>query len=456
MSGTLRKNMGMDFTQGPVMPLLCRFFLPFLLANALNSLYNTVDTIIIGQFLGSYGIVAVSMGGKMLALYTHISTAFAGAGQVFISQLIGARKQDELSRTIGTLFTMVLALSAALAVFTLCLGRELLALINTPSESVEAALSYLRITAVGLPLIFGYNAVSSVLRGMGDSKSPLLFIAIATVINTVLDIVFIVCFDLGVAGTALATVIGQGSSLLFSVVLLYRKREKFGFDFRLGSFAVDWSKLAVLVKLGVPMAMRAVFIICTQLYMLSFVNSYGLVASAAYNVGDKIYHLCNIVSMSVREAGGTMVAQNIGAKRYDRVKQIVNCVAIVAFSAAGVMCAMSLLFPEAIFGLFTPDPEVLAQAVTYMAISCVVYLLSAAIAPYEGVVSGTGNAKLSFIGGMLDGVVCRVAFGMLFGMYLGWGAPGIFMGDSLARLGIVVVGAVYYYSGAWKKHSLIK
>lgn len=452
----MQKNLGQDFTQGPIMPLLWKFFLPFLLANALNSLYNTVDTVIIGQFLGSYGIVAVSMGGKMLALYTHISTAFAGAGQVFISQQIGAKRRDEVNSTIGTLFTEVTVLSVLLAVFTICFGEELLRILNTPEESIQPALSYLNITSIGLPLIFGYNAVSSVLRGMGDSKSPLLFIAIATVLNTVLDIVFIVYFDMGVAGTALATVIGQGSSLLFSVVLLYRKREKFGFDFRLRSFAIDMKKLAVLTRLGVPMALRAIFIICTQMYMLSFVNTYGLIASAAYNVGDKIYHLSNIVSMSVREAGGTIVAQNIGAGRHDRVRQTVKCVAIVSFSAAGVLSLISLLFPTALFSLFTPDPEVLTQARIYMAICCVVYILSAAIAPYEGVVSGTGNAKLSFLGGILDGVVCRIAFGMLFGRVLGWGAPGFFMGDALARIGVVAVGCVYYHSGAWRKHSLIK
>lgn len=456
MALSTQKTMGMDFTQGRIMPLLFRFFLPFLLANALNSLYNTVDTVIIGQFLGSYGIVAVSMGGKMLALYTHISTALAGAGQVFISQQIGARRRDELNSTIGTMFTEVIGISVLLAVFTLCFGEELLRLMNTPEESMASALSYLNITSIGLPLIFGYNAVSSVLRGMGDSKSPLLFIAIATVMNIVLDIVFIMAFDMGVAGTALATVIGQGASLLFSVVLLYRKRDKFGFDFRLKSFAVDTAKLRVLLRLGVPMALRTVFIICTQMYMLSFVNTYGLIASAAYNVADKIYHLSNIVSMSVREAGGTIVAQNIGAGRQDRVKETVRCVAVVSFAAAGVLSAMSLLFPLTIFSLFTSDPAVLEQARSFMPICCVVYILSAAIAPYEGVVSGTGNAKLSFLAGILDGVVCRVAFGMLFGKYLGWGAPGFFMGDALARIGVVTVGAIYYHSGAWKKFDLLK
>jgi len=450
------KSVGTDFTVGPIMPLLLKFFLPFLLASALNSLYNTVDTIIIGQFMDSYGIVAVSMGGKLLNLYTHISTALAAAGQVLISQHIGAQQRHELNPTIGTLFSEILALSVILAIGTLCFGVDILRLINTPEESIAPALAYLRITSIGLPLIFGYNAVSSVLRAMGDSRSPLLFIAIATVLNTVLDIVFIVVFDLGVAGTALATVIGQGVSLVFSVSLLYRRRESFGFDFRLSSFKIRWKKLGLLLKLGLPLSMRMVFISGTQFYLLSYINAFGLVSAAAYNVSDKIYHLANIVSISVREAGGTVVAQNIGANRYDRVKETVRCVAMVAFGAAGVFSALSLLFPGAVFSAFTSDAEVLAQARTYMAICCIVYILSATIAPYECVVSGTGNSKLGFLGGMLDGVVFRLGFGMFFGLVMDMGAPGFFLGDALARLGIVLVGSVYYHSGAWKKYKIIK
>ena len=184
-----RNAIGTDFTQGEVMPLLLRFFLPFLLANLLNSIYNTVDTIIIGQFVGSSGIVAVTMGGKMLNLFTNIGLAFAGGGQVLISQLVGAKRREEINATIGTLFSEMLGLSVIFAAVTLLLSKRIITWLNTPEEAFESAVVYLRITCVGLPLIFGYNAVSSVLRGMGDSKSPLVFIAIAAFINLVGDLV---------------------------------------------------------------------------------------------------------------------------------------------------------------------------------------------------------------------------------------------------------------------------
>ena len=446
-----RNAIGTDFTQGEAMPLLLRFFLPFLLANLLNSIYNTVDTIIIGQFVGSSGIVAVTMGGKMLNLFTNIGLAFAGGGQVLISQLVGAKRREEINATIGTLFSEMLGLSVIFAAVTLLLSKRIITWLNTPEEAFESAVVYLRITCVGLPLIFGYNAVSSVLRGMGDSKSPLVFIAIAAFINLVGDLVFIIAFRMGAAGTAVATVLGQGLSLLFSLIVLYRRREHFGFDFKLSSFAIDRPKLRVMMRLGYPVALRSCCITITQLVLMGYVNLYGLTEATAYSIGDKIVHLANIFSMAAKQAAGAMVGQNIGAGKPERVKKIVRAAAVITLSAALVLSAVALLFPRAVFGAFTHDGAVLAFAPAFMLISALIFLLSAVMCPYEAVITGTGNAGLSLLGGLLDGVVFRICFSFLFAVYAGMGVRGFFLGDALARLGPILVGGVYYYSGAWKR-----
>ena len=450
------KSLGMDFTVGPIMPLMLRFMLPFLAANLLNSLYNTVDTIIIGQFLGSASIVAVSMGGKVLQFLTNISNAFAGAGQVLISQYIGARRRDELNSMIGTMFTQTLLFSVGFAVLTLVLAQPLLGWLNTPEESFAEAKAYLIITGLGAPLLFGYNAVSAVLRGMGDSKSPLVFIAIASVVNMVLDIVFIAAFDMGVAGAALATVIGQGVSLAFSIVLMYKRREGVGFDFRLASFRPDREKFALIMRLGLPLALRTCCINFTQMFMLSFVNGFGVVQAAAYNVADKFMHIAFVFILCGKQASGAMVAQNVGAGNLERVKKIVKSVAALMFSTTAVLVIISVLFPRQIFMIFTHDEAVLAYAREFVYISCLTYIIMSAVMPFEGVLAGTGNAPLEFLGGILDGVVCRIGFSLLFGLYFNMGAAGFFLGDALARLGVLAVGAVYYYSGAWKKYKIIK
>lgn len=446
-----RRHMGTDFTEGSIMPMLLRFMLPFLVASILNSLYNTVDTIIIGRFVGSVGIVSVSMGGRMLNLFTQISMTLAGGGQVLISQQFGAKRRDELNATIGTLFTEMLVISCVMAVGTFLCSSLILRALNTPEESFAGALSYLRITSVGLPLIFGYNAVSSVLRGMGDSRSPLIFIAIAAGFNLIGDIIFIVIFHLGAMGTAIATVLGQGLSLVFSLAVLYRKRDRFGFDFRLKSFAVDWQKLWVMLKIGFPMTLRALFINVTQMYMLSFVNAYGLVESAAYAICDKIIHLTNIFTTSARQAAGGMIGQNIGAKKPERVVVIVRCCAIVTLTAAVVLAISGILFPRTYFGLFDSNPEVLAYARPFMLITGLIYIMGGLMAPFEAVVSGTGHSMLGFLGGMLDGVVFRLGFSFLFARALGMGVTGFLLGDALARLGPIIVSGSYYLSGAWRR-----
>ena len=452
-SGQLREHMGTDFTEGSIMPMLLRFMLPFLLASILNSLYNTVDTIIIGRFVGSVGIVSVSMGGRMLNLFTQISLTLAGGGQVLISQLYGAKRREEFNSTIGTLFTEMFVISVILAVVTFCTSDLIITRwLHTPEASYAGALSYLRITCIGLPLIFGYNAVSSVLRGMGDSRSPLVFIAIAAAFNLIGDIVFIVVFHLGAAGTAIATVLGQGISLVFSVIVLYRKRERFGFDFRLKSFAVDWKKLWIMLKIGFPMTLRALFINITQMFIIRFVNDYGLVESAAYAISDKIIHLTNIFTTSARQAASGIIGQNIGAGKQDRVVTTVKCSAIVTLGAAAVLALSALLFPNAYFGLFNPDdPAVMAYAATFMRINALIYILGATMSPFEAVVTGTGHSLLGFLGGMLDGVVFRIGFCFLFAWGLGMGVTGFLLGDALARLGPIIVSGSYHFSGAWRR-----
>lgn len=447
---TAQKSLGADFTEGAVMPMLLRFFVPFLLANLLNSIYNMVDTIIIGQFVGSNGIVAVTMGGKMLNIFTNIGIGFAGGGQILISQLAGAHRRGEYNRTIGTLFTEMLALAVLCAAGTLVFAGDILRLLNTPEDAFAGASAYLRITSLGLPLIFGYNAVSSVLRGMGDSKRPLIFIAVAAAFNLVGDLIFVVVFELGAAGTAIATVLGQGLSLAFSVVFLYRRRERFGFDFRLRSFAVDWQRLRLMVRLGLPVAVRGIFITGTQLWMMGYVNLFGINESAAYAISDKFYHLANIFSSSVMQSGSTLVAQNIGAERRDRVKTILRCTGALTIAFALLLSALSLALPRFIFGLFTTDEAVIACAPRFMPVICLIYLLSALLF-FDSVVTGTGFTLLSMIGGILDGLVLRVGFSFFFAYACDLGVLGFLLGDALARLGPILLDAVYYFSGAWKR-----
>ena len=450
------KTLGTDFTQGAMMPVLLKFMFPFLLANLLNSIYNTVDTIIIGQFVGSSGTLAVSLGGRVLNLCTMISTSIAGGGQVLVSQLYGARKRSEINSAVGTFFSITLISSFVIAIVAFFSSELILRWMNTPEEAFDAALQYFRITCIGMPLLFGYNAVSSVLRGMGDSRNPLLFIAIAAVINLVGDLIFIIYFEMGAAGTAYATVIGQGVSLVFSLLLLYLRRTQFGFDFKLHSFKIDPDHTKIILKIGLPMALRSCCIQFTQMFLMRYVNLYSVAEATTYAIASKLIQLTNIFSMSIRQASGAIVGQNVGAGQLNRVTSTVRCSLLLMTGTAIVLSVVSLLFPEAIFSCFTRDPEVIAYAIPFMRITCLLYFCSAVLGSYDSVVTGTGNSMLGFVGGLLDGVVFRLGLSFLFGWGLNMGVAGFFMGDVLARLAPIIIDMIYYHSGAWKRYRLLK
>jgi len=430
---------------------LFSFMLPFLLANILNSVYNLADSVIIGQFAGSAGIVAVSLGGKTLKLFTDLATAFSAGGQVLLAQVVGAKKREELSGTIGTMFSELLLLSLVFSVLTLVFSRKILIWMNTPEDIFADALAYMRITSLGLPLLFAYTVISAALRGMGDSRHPLVFIAVACVCNLVWDVVLVVFLRLGVRGTAIATVAAQGISVLFSVRVLYQRRDQFGFDFRPRSFRIRPDKLKTMLKIGWPLSLRSLLITLTQMVMLRYINLLGIAAAAAYNIGDRFYQLANVISNSVRHAAAAMMGQNIGADKPERVRSIFRCSMACTFGAAAVLVAVSLAFPEAIFRCFTADADTIAFARGILAITSLIYLLSALVSPYEAVITATGFTALSFCGGFLDSVVFRLGFSFLFVFGWNWGIYGYSMGNALARLGLLIPGAIYYHSGAWRR-----
>lgn len=450
-----KEQLGADFTTGNITVHLLKFMLPLLLAGILNSLYNAIDTIVIGQFAGTAGNVAVSTGGKILMVITLFSNSMAGAGQVILSQQLGRGNRDGVNETIGTLFTMLFGMAVVLGTVFVLLSEAVILRLNTPDNAFDGALAYMRITSLGMPLLFGYNACCSVLRGMGDSKNPLLFIAIAAVINLILDLVFVILFDMGAAGTAWATVIAQGASFLFAVGYLYRRREAFGFDFRLRSFLPKPYMAKLILKLGIPMSATGLFISVTQVFMQGFINACGEIPSTAYNVADKVLTLEGVFSNSVHQAGGTIVAQNVGAGKLERVRQLVRSALQVSLPIAAAACTAALLIPEEIFRLFINNEAVLSYAQPLMVLACCTFLMTAVNGAFDSVTTGTGFANLKMVAGFLDGVVLRVALGLFFGLHLQMGIVGFFAGHCFARIAPLSFNIGYYLSGKWKNRKIL-
>jgi putative MATE family efflux protein len=444
-----------DLTTGSVWKKLIVFALPFMLSSAFQTLYSTVDMIIVGQWAGGVGLSAVATASSINMFVTSIGMGFATGGQIVISQLVGADKRDKIKQTIGTLLSTLAVLAVFFGSVAAILSAPLLHLLNAPDEAFAGARQYLVINAAGAILTYGYNAVSAILRGMGDSKRPLIFIAIASVINLVLDYVFVALCGFGVAGAAIATVIGQGVAFAVAIVYLVRHRDAFMFDFKPSSFKPDRDTLKVLVKLGTPMALQSCSIDLSMSVINGVVNTYGVAASAAYGVGIKIDRFTAIATHALWTGGATMVGQNVGAGKYDRATKTVYTSMLICTIFCGCFAVIYALFPRQLFGLFTSDSAVLDLAWTYLLTSVIQQPASILATSCNSVIEGTGNAGLSLAIALFDGIVLRIALSLLLGNTFGLGLFGFFLGNNLAMYGTAIPAAIYFWSGMWKKRKLL-
>lgn len=449
----MEQSMVKDLTRGSVGKLLLQFSFPFMLSNALQTIYNLVDMVIVGQFVGASGLSAVSIGGQITWLLCCIAIGYASGGQIFISQLVGAGDTQGVRRTIGTLFTSITLFSLLFTVLGIAFHAPLLSLLNTPPEAMEQAKDYVVICAAGMFFVYGYNTVSAVLRGMGDSTRPFLFIAISASLNVVLDLIFVGPLGMQSGGAALATILSQGASFIISIIYLYIRRESFGFDFKLKSFAIDKKTFKALSNLGLPLTVQTSAINISMLFVSAGINTYGLVYSSVYGIGGKLHSIMFIITNSISTASATMFGQNLGAGKMDRVKQIfwfgnLYCSIFFIFVAAA-----SLLFPEPIFRIFTQDPDVVAQAAPYMVTMVVMFSGFATMTAGIALINGIGNGSLSLITALLDGVVVRIGLCVLLAGPLGvW---GYFWGNALAGYVSTIIGDLYYFTGAWKRRKLM-
>lgn len=453
---TAAKRVGRDLTTGPVLNNLLVFVGPIILTNLIQQVYSMVDLMVIGQYVGNIGTVGVSTGGEIADFLTPVATAFATAGQIYIAQLAGAKRVDEQKKAIGSFITLMMLMSLAFTVLTVGLCTPILRLLNCPQEAMNSARGYMIITGLGIPFIFGYNAVCGVLRGMGESKRPMIFIIVAAVVNIFLDVLLVAVFPLEAAGTAIATAVSQLASFAAAFFYMYKNRDAFDLTFQLSYFKIEKESTAIILKLGVPQAVRSILVRVSMLWVNASVNAYGMVESGTNSVGNKLQKFLEIYSSSMSQAAGAMIGQNLGAKKPERAKQVVYWALTSCLAVAGVISLLVFLFPKALFGIFTNDADVLTMGVTYLNIMIIHFFASAVTSSFQSMVIGSGNASLNFAIGIMDGVICKIGLSILFVSAFGMGVYAYFWGTALSRIipGLMCIG--YFASGKWKNARLLK
>ena len=444
-----KNNLIRDFTDGKLFSQMIRFTIPFVIANLLQTLYTVVDLAIVGHCADGAAMAAVSIAGEVSMLITLIGSGIANGGQIYIAQLLGQKRRSEMNHAIGTFFTFGIIAAVFVAVVCFAGSRLLLSWLNTPEEAMDSALAYLRMCCPGFLFVFGYNCVCAVLRGMGESKAPTVFVAITAGVNVVGDLILVMGLRWGAFGAALATVLSQAAAFVASLVFLYRRREEAGFDFHRTSFRPEREKLYIILRLAFPLVAMQMAINISMLFVSAYINVFGTAAASISGIGNKLYSVISVVSGAFSAAMATVVGQNLGAGKIHRIRNAMRISVVVNMVFFVLIAVIVLLFPTGVFRIFTNDADVLALAPSYLQIAIWAYLCFALMHPALGLINGVGNTNLSFIIGVLDGVVARIGLSMLLGDHMGmW---GYFWGYCLAGSVSVIVGWLYYFSHRWEK-----
>lgn len=446
------KTMINDLTQGSVTKQLIRFTLPLLLANIFQVGYNLVDMFFVGRYAGTGDLSAVSIAGNITMLMFFCFMGIAVGGQIYVAQTVGSGRLEELDRIVGNSLTLCV-LTSFLLMVAIPLARPILILINTPEDILPVTINYLVICTAGNVTVALYNGLCGILRGMGDSTHPTIFVAVSTGVNIVLDYLFVARFHWGAAGAAAATVIGQTTACVFAFVYLFLKRESFGFRFRLSGFALQSRHVKVILRIGAPIAVKNVCISLSVVVVNAQINSLGVIAVAVTGICAKLQSLMQVVTQAMMDGTSSMVGQNIGAGKNDRVNRIVWCATGIGMVFALVLGALFVLFPHQIFRIFSNDEAVIALAPAFMVVCAVNLIGGALMSPAMGLINGVGDTMYNLAVAIADGVVGRLALSLLLGYTCGMGAFGFFLGNCLASFISVLGGGVYFLLGMWKKRA---
>ena len=445
-----------DFTSGSIAPQLLSLSWPIMVTFALQLLYSIVDMAVVGHAMGKTGLSAISVGGELTQFFIVFSAGMAMAGQVIIANFIGKGERHRISDAVGTLLTTVIALGIIVNLLLLFCGPIFLKWMNCPDDAYDQAVIYVFTCSFGYVFIYGYDALASVFRATGNSRSTLIFIAISSVLNLVLDILFVNGLHMQAFGAALATLIGQIAAFAASAFYLYKKRAALELTLTARSFIPKKDLLGPMLKVGIPTGMQFCAVAFSMLITSSWINAYGTAISAVNGAGGKLRKIIQIMTKSMYSGGAVIVAQSMGAGNTERVKKVMGVVFRICMIYWVFVAAASLLFPEQIFSIFTNDAEVLALSHEYMPSfalwTCTLSLLS----PLMTLANGIGNPKFNVAMGLLDGVVARIGLSVLLGSVLGYGYLGYWYGNALATIASIAMGLIYYLSGKWKTYKVIR
>ena len=404
------KSDNSDFTQGSILKKLSLFMLPILGALVLQAAYGAVDLLVVGRFGSTAGLSAVSTGSQVLNLVTFVVTQFAMGITVLIARYLGEKKPEYIGPVIGGGTVVFALISAVLFVIMVALARPISVLMQAPAEAVDLTASYVRICGGGIFFIVAYNLLSAIFRGLGDSKSPLLFVLVACIVNIVGDLVLVAGFGLDAAGAAIATVAAQAVSVVCAVVMLLKKGLPFQFhksDFRLNT------QCRKFLGIGLPLAMQEFLTQVSFLALCAFVNRLGLEASSGYGVACKIVNFAMLIPSSLMQSMASFVSQNIGAGSKKRAKRAMFTGIGIGLVFGCAVFALVWCKGDLLAGVFTTDTAVIANAFAYLKGFAPGTIVTAILFSMVGYFNGNNKTVWVMVQGLVQTLLVRLPMAYL-------------------------------------------
>ncbi len=434
-------NSKADFTSGSIFKKLVMFMMPVLGALVLQAAYGAVDLLVVGRFGTTAGLSAVATGSQVLNLVTFVITSLAMGVTVLIARYIGEKRTENIGKLIGGSAIIFLIISAVLFVIMITLARPIAVLMQAPTEAVELTASYIRICGGGIFFIVAYNFLSAIFRGLGDSKSPLIFVAVACVINIFGDLLLVAGFNMDASGAAIATVAAQAVSVVFALILLLKKNLSFKItrhDFKINSICLN------AFKSGLPLALQECLTQGSFLALCAFINRLGLEASSGYGVACKIVNFAMLVPSSLMQSMASFVAQNVGAGDQKRAKKSMFTGMGIGLVIGIVVFVLVMFKGDFLTGIFTTEAEVIQKGYDYLKGFAVESIVTAVLFSMIGYFNGNNQTLWVMIQGMIQTLGVRLPLAYYMSIqpnasltHIGYAAP-------IATVVGIIINVLYY------------
>lgn len=441
-----------DMTTGSPLRHILTFALPLLVGNIFQQFYNMVDSLVVGNYVGADALAAVGTCGSMNFLFFSLSSGLAIGIGIIVAQYFGAKDDYHVKETIANSVYVLTLASIIVSIIGILIAPTILRLLNTPPEIINDSILYMRTTCCGIIGIALYNGVAAILRALGDSKTPLYFLIFSSIVNVILDLLFVLYFQWSVFGVALATIISQAISAVISILYAYKKISYF--QLTLEELHPNKEIILKSIRLGIPVALQNSMIAVSIMALQGIVNSFGATVMAAYTIASRVEQIVQQPYSSLGMALTNYSGQNMGANEIDRVKKGFRLSILVVLIFSLSLIPIAYLFGSSIIGCFVKEPTVIELGAKALRITSLCYFGLGMIYVPRAILNGCGDTGFAMINGITE-VICRIIYSNVFTRIPSIGFWGIWITTAFTWVTTAFICVLRYFSGKWKEKSIL-